>query len=108
MALKAQKIKQTTDLDHKHPGYFPIISDMKTTLRMSGVFMGGLGMTEILLVGGIALLFFGPSRLPSLGQALGKTISNFKKGLHEANHNDQVARDLLEAEQASIKRQSEG
>jgi sec-independent protein translocase protein TatA len=41
--------------------------------------MGGLGMTEILLIGGIALLFFGPSRLPSLGQALGKTISNFKK-----------------------------
>jgi sec-independent protein translocase protein TatA len=47
--------------------------------------MGGLGMTEILLIGGIALLFFGPSRLPSLGQALGKTISNFKKGLQDTN-----------------------
>lgn len=70
--------------------------------------MGGLGMTEILLVGGIALLFFGPSRLPSLGQALGKTISNFKKGLHETNHDDQVERDLLETKKTTLKRQSEG
>ncbi len=51
-------------------------------------------MTEILLIGGIALLFFGPSRLPSLGQAFGKTISNFKKGLHEIN-TDESDRSLL-------------
>lgn len=47
--------------------------------------MSGLGITEILFVGGISLLFFGPNHLPSLRQALGKTISNFKKGIHEVD-----------------------
>jgi sec-independent protein translocase protein TatA len=42
-----------------------------------------LGWTEILLIGGIALLMFGPSRLPGLGKSLGEAIRGFKKGLSE-------------------------
>lgn len=42
-----------------------------------------LGFTEILLILGVALLFFGPSRLPGLGKALGDSIRNFKKGLND-------------------------
>ncbi|BDU72691.1 Sec-independent protein translocase subunit TatA/TatB [Mesoterricola silvestris] len=41
--------------------------------------MGNLGITEILLIGGAVLLFFGPSRLPELGKGLGKGIQEFKK-----------------------------
>ncbi len=71
--------------------------------------MGGLGIAEILLFSGIALLFFGSSRLPSLGQALGKTISNFKKGLHEINNNeDSKLKNLSESDQSSLKAKSEG
>ncbi len=40
-----------------------------------------LGWTEILLIAGIALLFFGPSRLPGLGKSMGEAIRGFKKGL---------------------------
>ena len=40
-----------------------------------------LGMTEILLILAIALLFFGPSRLPGLGKSMGEAIRGFKKGL---------------------------
>ena len=38
-----------------------------------------LGVMEILLILAIALLVFGPSKLPQLGEALGKGIRNFKK-----------------------------
>lgn len=42
-----------------------------------------LGWTEILLIGGIALLVFGPSKLPGLGRSMGEAIRGFKKGLSE-------------------------
>ena len=38
-----------------------------------------LGIGEILLILAVALLIFGPSKLPQLGEALGKGIRNFKK-----------------------------
>ncbi len=38
-----------------------------------------LGFGEILLILAIALLVFGPSKLPQLGEALGKGIRSFKK-----------------------------
>lgn len=41
--------------------------------------MGRIGTTELLLIFGIALLIFGPSKLPQLGKAVGKTIGNFKR-----------------------------
>jgi sec-independent protein translocase protein TatA len=38
-----------------------------------------LGFGEILIILVIALLVFGPSKLPQLGDALGKGIRNFKR-----------------------------
>lgn len=37
-----------------------------------------LGTMELLLIFGIALMIFGPSKLPELGRTLGKTINEFK------------------------------
>ncbi len=45
--------------------------------------MGEFSITHILLFAAILLLFFGPSRLPQLGQSLGKAIRGFKQGLSE-------------------------
>jgi sec-independent protein translocase protein TatA len=42
-----------------------------------------LGPTELLLLLGIALLFFGPSRLPDLGKSFGEAIRGFKKGMED-------------------------
>lgn len=39
---------------------------------------------DIAIVAAIALLVFGPKKLPELGKALGQGIGNFKKGLQEA------------------------
>ncbi|MFH5187029.1 twin-arginine translocase TatA/TatE family subunit [Paenibacillus sp. TAB 01] len=41
---------------------------------------GNLGFTEILLIAIVALVIFGPNKLPELGRAMGKTIREFKKG----------------------------
>jgi TatA/E family protein of Tat protein translocase len=38
-----------------------------------------LGTTEILLILSLALLVFGPSKLPQLGESVGRSIRNFRK-----------------------------
>ena len=43
--------------------------------------MGGLGFPEMVVVLIIALVIFGPSRLPALGEGLGKAIRGFKEGM---------------------------
>ncbi|MBI5542710.1 MAG: twin-arginine translocase TatA/TatE family subunit [Deltaproteobacteria bacterium] len=40
-----------------------------------------LGWLELLVILGVVLLFFGPSRLPGLGNALGSAIRGFKRGI---------------------------
>jgi sec-independent protein translocase protein TatA len=47
--------------------------------------MGGLSITHLLILALILLVFFGPSRLPALGQSLGKAIKGFKDGLNESD-----------------------
>jgi sec-independent protein translocase protein TatA len=42
-----------------------------------------LGFGEILVILALALLFFGPSKLPQLGSSLGQAIRGFKRGLNE-------------------------
>ena len=45
--------------------------------------MLGLGMSELLSVLAIVVLFFGGKKLPQLGSSLGESIKNFKKGMNE-------------------------
>jgi sec-independent protein translocase protein TatA len=41
--------------------------------------MFNLGWTEVVLVIGVAVLIFGPKKIPELGSALGKTLRGFKE-----------------------------
>ena len=50
-----------------------------------------LGITEILLVLVIALIIFGPSRLPALGAAVGKAIREFKGSIKGGEGGDKPA-----------------
>ena len=46
--------------------------------------MFGLGMQELLIILGIAILVFGATRLPEIGSGIGKAIKNFKKSIKES------------------------
>lgn len=41
--------------------------------------MGSLGMSEILMILVIALIIFGPRKLPELGKTLGQSLAQFRK-----------------------------
>jgi sec-independent protein translocase protein TatA len=45
--------------------------------------IGGLGVWELLIILGILLLIFGPSRLGDLGSSLGKGIKGFRKSIKD-------------------------
>jgi len=40
-----------------------------------------LGLPELIVIAAVALLVFGPKRLPELAKGLGKGIRDFKKAL---------------------------
>ena len=45
--------------------------------------MGSLGMQEIIVIFIIALIVFGPRKLPEIGRSLGKGIQEFKKATND-------------------------
>lgn len=51
---------------------------------MKLLFIGGLGMTEILIIALVVLLFFGGKKIPELMKGLGKGVRSFKEGVNGA------------------------
>ena len=46
------------------------------------LFIGGLGMQEVLLIALVVLLFFGGRKIPELMKGLGKGVRSFKEGMN--------------------------
>jgi sec-independent protein translocase protein TatA len=44
---------------------------------------GSIGMPEMLIILVIALIIFGPRKLPELGRSLGKSLAEFKRASNE-------------------------
>lgn len=45
--------------------------------------MGGLGTTEIVLIAVVALILFGPNKIPEFARQCGRALNLFKKGMKE-------------------------
>ncbi len=64
--------------------------------------MFGIGLSELIIIFIIALIFIGPQKLPDLAKALGKAFSEFKKATEEIKSSvkddiEQVAKSSNEA-----------
>ena len=56
---------------------------------------------ELLVILGVVLLFFGPKRLPGLGNALGSAFRGFKRGI--AGQEDASAKSITSSEDSQPK-----
>lgn len=54
------------------------------------VFLGNLGMTEILIIAFVVLLLFGGKKIPELMRGIGKGVSSFKQGMNDIQ--DEITR----------------
>jgi sec-independent protein translocase protein TatA len=66
---------------------------------------GNIGLPEIAIVLVIALLVFGPKRLPELGRSLGNGIREFKgsiSGDHSHDHDEEDEKPRLESDSAKV------
>ena len=50
--------------------------------------MFGLGLPEVLVIGLVAALIFGPKKIPELGGALGKSLKGFKEEFDKPETDD--------------------
>ena len=63
--------------------------------------MGDLGLPELLVIFGIALLIFGPRKIGELGKGLGEGIRHFRNGLKGEPENAKAAEPVtVETKQA--------
>jgi sec-independent protein translocase protein TatA len=48
--------------------------------------LGSVGVPELIIIFTIALIIFGPRKLPELGKSLGKSLAEFKRASNELKH----------------------
>ena len=60
------------------------------------LFIGGLGMSEILLIALVVLLFFGGKKIPEMMKGLGKGVRSFKEGMNEIEKDIKPAEEVKE------------
>lgn len=61
---------------------------------MTPLFIGGLGMQEVLLIALVVLLFFGGKKIPELMKGLGKGVRSFKEGMNNVEKEIDEIKDI--------------
>ena len=66
---------------------------------------GFIGLPELLLLGLVVLIVFGPKRLPEMGRSMGRGLREFKQSFtndKEDRHDFDVPGELLEEEEVPL------
>ena len=64
---------------------------------------GSIGMPELIIIFVIALIIFGPRKLPELGKSLGKSLAEFKKASNELRNTLEEEIRIEEQKEAAAK-----
>ena len=75
------------------------------SVATAGLF--GLGLPELVVIGGVAAVLFGPSKLPELGKSLGKTVKSFQAAATEFSDELKEGREAAEEAEAAEPKQIE-
>ena len=67
--------------------------------------LGSIGMPELILIFVVALLVFGPKKLPEIGKSLGKGLAEFKKASDDLKKTIESEIEQGKQEAASVKAQ---
>ncbi len=68
---------------------------------------GRIGMPELILILAIALVIFGPSKLPEIGKSLGKALKEFKAGSSEESSKEESSKEESSKEESSEKEEAD-
>ncbi len=64
---------------------------------------GSIGMPELIIIFVIALIIFGPRKLPELGRSLGRSLAEFKKASNELRNTLEEEIRIEEQKEAAAK-----
>ena len=65
---------------------------------MTPLFIGGIGMQEVLLIALVVLLFFGGRKIPELIKGIGKGVRSFKEGMSNVEKEIEEVKEIKEPE----------
>lgn len=69
--------------------------------------MGSIGVPELIIILVVALIVFGPKKLPELGKSLGKGLAEFRKASNELRSTIEQEVRNIEAEPPAVHREEE-
>ena len=63
-------------------------------MMVTALFIGGIGMQEVLLIVLVVLLFFGGKKIPELMKGIGKGVRSFKEGMNNVEKEIDEIKDI--------------
>lgn len=63
-------------------------------MMVTPLFIGGIGMQEVLLIVLVVLLFYGGKKIPELMKGIGKGVRSFKEGMNNVEKEIDEIKDI--------------